>query len=288
MEIIQDFMELAMITQSTILGDKKRPGSPKGQGKPRSPSYPGINLRDAIARAIQVWNKDRRNEASEDTILGHWGYKPKSGLGLVILAALKAFGLLETTKTGGLKLTDLAVGIIVDTREDSLDRKAAIQVAAKKPAMHQIMWAKYGKELPSDPNIMFFLEKEKQFTASGAKQFIAQYKATLGFSHLLEDNYLSDSTQDETTLGEPPVVDIPAPGLTSLIHTKDKPSSATFGFKQVPIPIPGTAWPILVASFPMSEEAWNSMLEVLKAMKPGLVAKEDSTTSAEDEKRPKP
>ncbi len=267
--------------------DKKQPGSPKGQGKPRSPSYPGIHLGEAIARAKRVWDKDRRNEASEDTILGHWGYSPKSGLGLVILAALKAFGLLETTKTGGLKLTDLALSILLDAREDSLDRKRAIQRAALKPPMHQIMRAKYPNELPSDPNIMFFLEKERQFTTAGARQFIAQYKATLGFAHLLEDNRLSDSTEDETTLGELPVVDIPAPGLTAL-QIKDKPSSATFGFKQVPIPIPGTAWPILVASFPMTEDAWNSMLEVLKAMKPGLVVKQDSSTTADDEKRPKP
>ncbi len=272
-----------MVTQSTILKDKKQPGSPKGQTKPRSPSYPGINLSDAIARASQMWNRDRRNEASEDTILGHWGYKPKSGFGLVILAALKAFGLLETTKTGALKLTDLAVGIIVDTREDSLDRKAAIQVAAKKPAMHQIMWAKYGKELPSDPNIMFFLEKEKQFTTAGAKQFIAQYKATLGFSHLLEHNYLSDSTEDEATLSGQIIVDTPA--VMPLSTVKDRPT--VMGMKQVPIPIPGTSWPMLTAAFPMSEEAWNSMLEVLKAMKPGLVIKQDSSTPAEDEKRAK-
>ena len=46
---------------------------------------------------------------------------------------------------------------------------------------------------------------------------------------------------------------------------------------QVPIPIPGMAWPILVAAFPMTEEAWNSMLEVLKAMKPGLVKPVDDS-----------
>ena len=47
--------------------------------------------------------------------------------------------------------------------------------------------------------------------------------------------------------------------------------------REVPIPIAGIAWPMLKAAFPLSEDAWKQMIDVLTAMKPGLVEpKKDS------------
>lgn len=43
--------------------------------------------------------------------------------------------------------------------------------------------------------------------------------------------------------------------------------------REVPIPLPGGEWPVLRATFPMSEEAWKQMLVVLEAMRSGLVVK---------------
>lgn len=47
------------------------------------------------------------------------------------------------------------------------------------------------------------------------------------------------------------------------------------GIREVPIPIAGGSWPLIRAAFPLSETAWNQMLEVLQAMKAGLVATEE-------------
>lgn len=41
--------------------------------------------------------------------------------------------------------------------------------------------------------------------------------------------------------------------------------------REVPIPIQGSAWPLLRAAFPLTEDAWTQMIMVLNAMKPGLV-----------------
>ena len=74
-----------------------------------------------------------------------------------------------------------------------------------------------------------------------------------------------------------------------MLEPKGIPSSTKFGIpaiataiKHVPIPIAGAQWPTLVADFPMTEQAWESMLALLKAMKPGLVMAEVKT----DEKKP--
>ena len=41
--------------------------------------------------------------------------------------------------------------------------------------------------------------------------------------------------------------------------------------REVPIPIQGSAWPLLKAAFPLTEDAWTQMIMVLNAMKQGLV-----------------
>lgn len=55
--------------------------------------------------------------------------------------------------------------------------------------------------------------------------------------------------------------------------------------REVPIPIQGSAWPALKATFPMTEEAWTQMIAVLNAMKPGLV--EAKPTEPEEPSAPR-
>src|SRR5207249_11431587 len=90
-ELYQVCRRTAM-TKKKTKSERKKPT--KNKSKPRSPSYPGINLEEAIERAKIIYERERRHETAENTILEHWGYKPKSGAGIMTLAALKAFGLL--------------------------------------------------------------------------------------------------------------------------------------------------------------------------------------------------
>jgi len=82
----------------------------------RSPSYPGIGLEAALGRAKALYQEEGRNAAPNEAILDHWGYASKSGPGLVTLAALKRFGLLQTEGPGKARLTNLALSIILDER----------------------------------------------------------------------------------------------------------------------------------------------------------------------------
>src|SRR5438552_17689881 len=92
----------------------------------RSPSYPGIGLEVALERARSLYREEGRNAAPNEAILHHWGYGPKSGPGLVTLAALKRFGLLTGEGSGKSRLSNFALRIILDEREDSPERAEAI------------------------------------------------------------------------------------------------------------------------------------------------------------------
>lgn len=246
--------------------------SPPKSKKLRSPNYPGIPIGKALERAGLVYEKIGRHDAPVEAIVSHWNYKPKTGPSLVTIGALKAYGLFETgSNSGRLKLTDLALRIIQDKREDSLERVQAIREAALKPAIHQSVWQKFGANLPSEPDLKYYLLREKAFTEGGVDLFIAQYKATLAFANLAENGTVLGAQDDEAPEEETQKMNHGlAPKPPAAIQPVLPP-----GTREIPIPIPGTAWPSLKAAFPMSEEAWESMLQVLRAMKPGLVKPAD-------------
>lgn len=159
----------------------------------RSPSYPGISLSEAIEKARVVYQHESRNAAPVVAIVGHWGYKAGSGPGSVAFAALKKFGLLDDEGTGAgrtAKLTDLGLKIILDDREDSPDRAAAIREAALRPGIHSELWSKYGGELPSPQTLRYHLLTDRKFTQSGADEFIQQFKATIDFARLKESGIM--------------------------------------------------------------------------------------------------
>lgn len=174
------------------------PEGPQSKAKPRSPGYPAIDLKAALDKAALIYKAEGRLEADEQTVFKHMGYKGRSGISAGVLAALKAFGLLETAKGNGkLKLSSLALRILLDQREDETEKRAAIREAALKPAMHQHMREQFKGGLPSESNMLYHLTMEKGFTESGAKQFVAQYKDTVAFAGLAGDATISDGGVDQ-------------------------------------------------------------------------------------------
>ena len=68
--------------------------------KTRSPAYPGINLEIAVKRAKGLYDRERRNAVSFSVAVGYWGFGAKSSGGLVSVAAMKSFGLIEEVERG--------------------------------------------------------------------------------------------------------------------------------------------------------------------------------------------
>jgi hypothetical protein len=210
----------------------------------------------------------------------HWGYKPMSGPGLTALAALKKFGLLVDEGSGPSRkahLSETAIAILLDEREDSPARLQLIQQAALLPSIHQELWQKYGDSLPSDETLRFELRHDKNFTEAGVAEFIPQYKRTLTFARLGERGKLSRDEKDKGLTRSqirvmPPTVTLTPP----------EPPSGGREPRSIQLPISPTEWAILQAPFPLDEAGWDQMLAVLNAMKPALVA-EDKRDSGNDE-----
>jgi hypothetical protein len=236
--------------------------------KPRSPSYPGIALQEAIEKARTLYKAEGRHAPPVSAILDLWGYKPKSGGGLVALAALKKFGLVEDEGAGAdrrAKLSEQGFAIVVDERAESPDRENLIREAALKPAIHAELWQKYNGSLPSDATMAYELKRDRGFTESGAREFIQQFKETVAFARLAESGSMSDHGE-----GPPPT---PGEDMTmrqeSGVTDPGKPDDQ--GMRVVPVPIGGASWPVLTLPYPMSEEDWRKMLAYLELMKSAFV-----------------
>jgi hypothetical protein len=255
------------------------PASHKAK-RPRSPSYPGIGLQEAIERARELYNAERQNAVPVDLVLQHFGYKPKSGAGSVVIAALKKFGLLDYQGSGDsrrARLTDAALDIILDTREDDSERRAAIQNAALLPTIHKELLAEYPDGLPSEASLRYNLTRERGFTLGAADELVRELHSTLEFAGLTDGGaILSRQAQDTSAEQEPEMT----PPATAQAPSGDAPSQRVLRTPPAPqqravqLPVPGTSWVTVQGAFPLSAEAWDQMMALLEAMKPGLTTPE--------------
>jgi hypothetical protein len=241
----------------------------------RSPSYPAIPLGPAVERAKELYRIEKAYLTPTDTILQHWDYRPRSGSGMVALAALIKFGLLEAEGSGTsrkAKVTDLALRIVRDTREESPDRDRLLKEAALKPQIHGELWERYGGSLPSDSNLEHTLKFEYSFTGLGATELIRELRATLAFAHLDEGD--EDLEAGPTSYPEP-AASGQIRGSAQRSGEAIRHPGANAGEMVLSLPIPGSdKWPSLHLPARITSADWDQMIAVLQAMKPGIVARE--------------
>lgn len=149
--------------------------------KVRSPSFPAIDLGDAVERARALYEAERRNAARPEIVVTHWGYSPKSSGGLQTIAALRAYGLLEGEGTA--RLTDRAMRLVLDD-PGSPERTRMVREAALAPPVHARLWERYGADLPSDKNLRSFLILELGFNEGSVDLCLRNYRETLSFAGL--------------------------------------------------------------------------------------------------------
>jgi hypothetical protein len=147
--------------------------------KVRSPSFPFINLPEALERARVFFDREHRHETDPEVAVRHWGYSPRSSGGNQTLAALRAFGLLEMVGEGKVRLTERAVRVLLDEREESPEREQLLRQAALSPALHSRIWERYKGVLPSDATLRLYLVADEGFNERSVDEFIAELKETL-------------------------------------------------------------------------------------------------------------
>lgn len=167
----------------------------------RSPAYPGINLQQALSRLAEFYDKEHRNPASFKAAVSHWGYSEKSSGPLVMVAALKSFGLLDEldSDTGRtFQVSQLGLKIVADKRPQSSERDDAIREASLKPKIHAELWRKYNGRLPSDAELQYRLENDWHFNIKAIGPFIKELRDTISFARLTQSDSIAAALEQDT------------------------------------------------------------------------------------------
>ena len=161
-------------------------GNPK-KLRTRSPAYPYLDLRSALDKAAVLWKAEGRHPAAVNVVMHHWGYKEESSTGYSCMAALKKYGLIEHDGMGEskqIRLSNLALTILLDENPDSPSRIDALRTAAMSPRIHAELWERYGSDLPSDQSLKRYLVLEKSFNEAAVDELLEEYKQTVSFAGL--------------------------------------------------------------------------------------------------------
>ncbi|MEK6556427.1 MAG: hypothetical protein AABZ31_14360, partial [Bdellovibrionota bacterium] len=121
------------------------------------------------------------------------GFAGLSGPSRTVLSGIKKYGLIEDTNSG-LRVSDLAVGILVDPK-GSEERKLALQKAAFSPALFAEFWTQFGSQKVSDEILKATLIK-RGFMKHAAETSVSNYRETVQF---LEEEAGSVQTSEEVS-----------------------------------------------------------------------------------------
>jgi hypothetical protein len=169
----------------------------------RSPNYPYLTLPNALARAHQFYGHEKRGSAAIPVVAKHWDYSAKSSGLIQSIAALKSYGLMDEEGRGAdrrVKLSELALRILLDQRPDSPERDECMQRAARMPAIAQRILEKFPDDVPSEHNLEHFLIFDLKFNPESAKAAVRGFIENADFSGLYRSGSISAST---VRTGEP-------------------------------------------------------------------------------------
>jgi hypothetical protein len=143
----------------------------------------------------------------------------------------------------------------------SPERLEAIQEAALLPSAHRRYWDKYAGNLPSDQTIKYDLRRDS-FSEAALETFLKEFRNTLRFAELTQSES-EESADHEYDVGARP-----------LSPQRPLPKSRQAGEQTYPIPLSTSKQVRITGPFPLSEQEWAQLMNVLKVLKPGLVETE--------------
>lgn len=179
------------------------------RSKERSPNFPFIALDPAVQRAQVIYSHERRGSAPVRAIARHWAYSESSSGFKQTLGAVKSYGLLveEAGPSGKmLRLSDLALRILLDVRPDSQERSDLLKKAALRPPVASAVFKRWPEGLPSDHTLTHFLIFERGFsedTANRAAKILRQNQVYLDTPLLCDEEIENDTP---ASMSPPPVV----------------------------------------------------------------------------------
>lgn len=170
----------------------------------QSPVYPFFSLKLALEKVAQLHSSWGHMDVAIKDALNVWGYSSRSQVGQRTIATLTSFGLIEILGSNAERrviISDLAHNNLLCGNSSSREKTRAMQQVALNPDLYQILWGKWGYELPMDYEVEQYLIQVHDFTQKNAAQFLRDYIETI---ELARENGLVDFInpydQDDTDL----------------------------------------------------------------------------------------
>lgn len=162
---------------------------PKRVRQGRSPAYPALNLKEAISKAKAMYEAEGRYAVPMPSAFASWGFSIKSSGGRTTRAALKYFGLIVVegdSESGKVKLTEDALRILLDEREDQSEKMQIVRRLALTPTIHQTLHAKFPDGIKSNASVEHMLIFEEGYNKSAAAEVVSEFKETAEFAGLFK------------------------------------------------------------------------------------------------------
>ena len=244
----------------------------------RSPNYPGLDLETAIENVTTLYVNVKRGEFTPEDATKAWGYSSTSGPVRVKIAALRQFGMLEGKKGENPSLSRLGLTFVLRSKS-SREYQEALRHAATNPPL--FAKAREAKPNASDSALREWLLMDQNFSDDGSSRFVEVFRNTMQLAGLDGVGIISGLEEDESWLEneDAPVVPtnvdrepmstpvLEAPRL-SMEHTR-VPLRLMGGSLTVAVELPDS----------MTERAWQQMMAMLNALKPGYVPETDDAIS---------
>ncbi|SMD09668.1 hypothetical protein [Rhizobium sp. RU36D] len=165
------------------------------QRRERSPSFPYLELSNAIDLAKKLHGAAKLSEVRVTDVASIWGTTPTSGSLMRYAAALQAYGLIESSGSGlnrRIKVSDAAKRILNDERPGVRERLLA--EAALKPKIMAELFELWSTDRPEDSFARSQLQFDYRFTGDAARRCLVVYDANL---HYLRPSELKDNSMAE-------------------------------------------------------------------------------------------
>lgn len=149
-----------------------------------------------------------------------WGFGAKSSGGRETRAALRYFGIIlieGNGETGKVKLTEKALRVLLDEREDQTEKKTLIREFALTPAIHKTLFEKFPDGIKSDATVEHFLMFEEGYNKSAAGELVAEFKSTADFAELYKPANVVDKS---ATVGDGKLTPGPQPAVGDLVQVE--------------------------------------------------------------------
>jgi len=163
------------------------PGRGPSSSSGRGPSYPILDLQDAVSRIKKFYEEEGKAAAPPASAVRHWGYSEKSSGGRQTISTLLQYGLLRDEGAGDarrLSVSKLALDILLHP-QGSPEWLAALGNAARSPRLFAEILNKYSATgLPSDSTLKHYLIADRDLSAGGAEAVVKNLRASIKFANL--------------------------------------------------------------------------------------------------------